>query len=298
MKILEFHAFQNFYMDTLWIFWPMILGFLGKITQGGSEPRRENLGLLKFMEKDVEPMGVRKMKLQWPFTHHSIIFPTLGNPFPKGCSPGGQFDSNPYGTCCGRNCGAYLGGKSALEHYIDGAFGVPPQTVWKRGAVESVYLAGGFAHGGFYGFRLCQVPSGGIAKITEDCFRLGHLEFSGSINWMYDKPWKNFDSNNWQNRTVQTRNVWKNGKKTIWRKVIIPKKSFWAIRDDVKVPSNLSPGDYVLSYRWDCQKTPQVWSSCANIKIVAWNDFNQNCYSSADFPREKIKELYHRTSEM
>ena len=199
---------------------------------------------------------------------HSIIYSTLGNPFPKGCSANGQSDSNPYGTCC-KNCGAYVGGKSALDHYTDGAFGGPPQTVWKRGTNQYVYWSSGGRHGGFYGYRLCKVPSGGVAIITEDCFRLGHLEFSGSQNWIYDKPWNNFYKNKWQTRTAQTKKVWKNGKKTIWRKINLPKKSFWAFRDKVKVPSNLSTGDYVLSFRWDCQRTPQVWSSCADIKIVA-----------------------------
>lgn len=41
------------------------------------------------------------------------------------------------------------------------------------------------------------------------------------------------------------------------------------IVDKVKVPQSLKPGDYVLSWRWDCDQTAQVWASCADIKITA-----------------------------
>ena len=42
----------------------------------------------------------------------------------------------------------------------------------------------------------------------------------------------------------------------------------FSIVDQLKVPSHLTPGDYVLSFRWDCEETPQIWAQCSNIKIV------------------------------
>ena len=42
----------------------------------------------------------------------------------------------------------------------------------------------------------------------------------------------------------------------------------WTLMDEVEVPADLEEGDYVLSFRWDCEATPQIWNSCANIKIV------------------------------
>lgn len=36
--------------------------------------------------------------------------------------------------------------------------------------------------------------------------------------------------------------------------------------DEVKVPAE-AKGDYVLSFRWDCEATPQVWNSCADITV-------------------------------
>lgn len=38
--------------------------------------------------------------------------------------------------------------------------------------------------------------------------------------------------------------------------------------DRLKVP-DLPAGDYSLSWRWDCEQTPQVWNSCADITIQA-----------------------------
>lgn len=51
--------------------------------------------------------------------------------------------------------------------------------------------------------------------------------------------------------------------------------AFWAARfnfniiDLVQIPSNLAPGEYVLGFRWDCEQTPQIWSNCADVTIIA-----------------------------
>merc|ERR1712151_583900 len=40
----------------------------------------------------------------------------------------------------------------------------------------------------------------------------------------------------------------------------------YSIFDKVQVPS--TTGEYVLSWRWDCEQTDQVWNSCADIVIT------------------------------
>lgn len=40
------------------------------------------------------------------------------------------------------------------------------------------------------------------------------------------------------------------------------------VTDSVFIPEHLEPGDYVLSWRWDCEETAQVWSNCADVKII------------------------------
>jgi len=37
--------------------------------------------------------------------------------------------------------------------------------------------------------------------------------------------------------------------------------------DQVKVPEDMAAGEYVLSWRWDCEQTPQVWNSCSDIRV-------------------------------
>ena len=38
--------------------------------------------------------------------------------------------------------------------------------------------------------------------------------------------------------------------------------------DKLKVPESLAKGEYILSWRWDCEETPQVWNSCADLTIA------------------------------
>ena len=39
------------------------------------------------------------------------------------------------------------------------------------------------------------------------------------------------------------------------------------VTDKLKVPAELPKGDYVLSWRWDCEQTPQVWNGCADVTV-------------------------------
>ena len=40
------------------------------------------------------------------------------------------------------------------------------------------------------------------------------------------------------------------------------------IMDHLRVPTNIAPGEYVLSFRWDCELTAQVWNGCSDIIIT------------------------------
>ncbi len=42
----------------------------------------------------------------------------------------------------------------------------------------------------------------------------------------------------------------------------------WNIVDKIVVPQ-VPPGDYIMSFRWDCEGTQQVWSSCSDVTITA-----------------------------
>ena len=43
----------------------------------------------------------------------------------------------------------------------------------------------------------------------------------------------------------------------------------WSILDTVEVPADLEPGAYVLSWRWDCEQSAQVWQNCADVTLVS-----------------------------
>ena len=55
-----------------------------------------------------------------------------------------------------------------------------------------------------------------------------------------------------------------------WTPALLPDvpEDSYAIEDTLVVPDDIPPGDYVLGWRWDCEMTSQVWSSCADITIV------------------------------
>ena len=40
------------------------------------------------------------------------------------------------------------------------------------------------------------------------------------------------------------------------------------ISDHVLIPGNLTAGEYVLGWRWDCEETAQVWQNCADVIIT------------------------------
>jgi hypothetical protein len=42
----------------------------------------------------------------------------------------------------------------------------------------------------------------------------------------------------------------------------------FAIEDLVKVPVALSAGEYVVGFRYDCEQTSQIWTTCADITVV------------------------------
>lgn len=53
----------------------------------------------------------------------------------------------------------------------------------------------------------------------------------------------------------------------------IKKELGWAgfpfsIVDQVQVPNDLPEGEYLLSWRWDCEQSAQVWQTCADVKLV------------------------------
>ena len=104
--------------------------------------------------------------------------------------------------------------------------------------------------------------------MTEDCFQQTPLDFVG------DKQWVIYKMDDFRTELPALRT----------REGTFPPGSQWTrnplhpkddnnhkrghIIDKVQVPEDLEPGEYVLSFRWDCQKSSQVWNICANIIVI------------------------------
>lgn len=46
----------------------------------------------------------------------------------------------------------------------------------------------------------------------------------------------------------------------------------FTVVDKIKVPADIVPGDYVLSFRTDQEQTPQIWTQCSDVQITAKSD--------------------------
>jgi len=190
----------------------------------------------------------------------------------NGGNPNGCGTDEHYGGCCGGSCGGYVGGKSAMEHAAEGLFDQAPYVEWTRGEPAEVYWYVGADHRGGYAYRICKVPPSGISGVTEKCFNDGHLDFYGDTAWIYYHSNQNFDPELWEPIQAVRTKTGTYPPNSEWAKMALPIASEsgaqWAFKDLVQVPENIQPGDYILSFRWDSQKTAQVWNSCANIRIV------------------------------
>jgi len=40
------------------------------------------------------------------------------------------------------------------------------------------------------------------------------------------------------------------------------------IVDALRVPAHLTPGKYVVQFRWDCEESAQIWTNCADVTVV------------------------------
>jgi len=38
--------------------------------------------------------------------------------------------------------------------------------------------------------------------------------------------------------------------------------------DRIRIPADLTSGDWVLQWRWDCEESDQIWASCSDVRIV------------------------------
>eukprot|EP00929_Paragymnodinium_shiwhaense_P090302 TRINITY_DN50455_c0_g1_i1.p1 TRINITY_DN50455_c0_g1~~TRINITY_DN50455_c0_g1_i1.p1 ORF type:complete len:515 (+),score=73.64 TRINITY_DN50455_c0_g1_i1:95-1546(+) len=61
----------------------------------------------------------------------------------------------------------------------------------------------------------------------------------------------------------------------------------WSVVDRVEVPSDLEPGEYLLSWRWDCEQSDQVFQNCADVRVTI-DDANNEVSRIVMDPAKKV----------
>lgn len=216
-------------------------------------------------------------------------------------SPCGVAGGNPKG-CGGPKCGQDQGGfalgpKAENVEFVHDLF----VTDWTRGAEVEVAWGIRANHGGGYSYRLCKLPESGRKGLTEECFQQTPLEFVGDKQWVqygedkatrYEftavrtKEGTNPPGSQWTKNPIPACNGLDGGFHNsncsngtqfpppgpglFGFGITMPDYTItfgFSIIDKVKIPENLEAGYYVLSFRWDCEQTPQVWATCASVKL-------------------------------
>jgi len=186
---------------------------------------------------------------------------------PDGCPA--HKDSRPPGSVCGQEAPLGRGQRGTSSFGTDARLFDFPQmitTEWEIGSEQEVVWTTRGSHKGGYTYRLCKMPKKGRTGITEKCFTKNVLEFATNFTMIkslaaLEEGWERFEQNDLREGTYP--------KGSVWRPVGKIVAGDGALRKDVViVPSTLSPGDYVLGWRWDCAGGNQVWVSCSSVRLV------------------------------
>lgn len=175
---------------------------------------------------------------------------------------------------------------------------------WTVGSTVRVSWGIAANHGGGYQYRLCPKSE----QLTEECFQRTPLPFAGSrqILLLGNGTSVEIEATRVSSGTVPEGSTWTMNPVpacgdavpgTYGRPCTFPQfppppgcdETCWGDSDEtlraghrhavtpqivdlLQLPAALAPGDYVLGWRWDCEQTPQVWSSCSDVAIVAGDD--------------------------
>jgi hypothetical protein len=152
--------------------------------------------------------------------------------------------------------------------------------VWRMGGVESVAWGLAVNHGGGYSYRLCPRSE----PLTEACFQQHPLAFVGNTSDIVGAHGEVLHTIPASRTTIGAAQWTRNPVPDQHDPGIPPNfppavpglaghccddgfGQAWNLMDRVRVPSGLTPGEWVLSWRWDCEELPQVWTNCADVRL-------------------------------
>ncbi len=178
-----------------------------------------------------------------------------------------------------------------------------PVTIWRAGSTVEVAFGIWANHGGGYAYRLCKNIPG---NVTEQCFQRTPMRFAGDVSWLQhiNGTFKHeFDRVTLSNGTTPSGSQWARipipgcrhgghpdghgfidkcpSGETEYPSPLPGVEGFgycnstetgcdmfhdYSIVDLVVVP-DVEPGNYLLSWRWDCEQTTQIWQNCADVRI-------------------------------
>jgi len=221
-------------------------------------------------------------------------------------SPWGVMGGNPLGCPIGdpasHSCpgGGFSNGLSAESMMAAGMFPGVITTQWTRGRAEQVGWGIIANHGGGYSYRLCKEGE----DVTEECFQKTVLDFVGDVQWVqYGEGGEQveFPAKRTRVGTSPPGSHWTRnpipaciepdggyfndeddcpngtqfpppapGLQGYGETHVKPGEAtfLWTLMDLVLVPAHLEPGNYILSFRWDCEQTSQIWNACSSISVV------------------------------
>lgn len=211
---------------------------------------------------------------------------------------GGNINGCPSGNPKGDGCAA-----GGYGHGPDGRSlkGNAKPEVWTIGGEAEVAWGIVANHGGGYQYRLCPKPANTM-DLTEECFQKTPLRFVGDTQWITVTT---VPQDGRINITAIRTDVGTFPAGSQWTRNPIPGCAGFGggapaaggqctgtqfpapagpqlptpglygflglpfnIIDKVQVPSNLPEGDYVVSFRYDCEQTSQVWQQCGDVRLV------------------------------
>jgi len=142
-------------------------------------------------------------------------------------------------------------------------------TKWQAGSVQTVAWSVATPHGGLESYALCPVDQVGKdyhrEGATQACFNAGRLEFANDKTCAWTAPGKEWS----EKGCYESKSHGKYWQET-WPKGWQHDKEKYdtmGVKSEVKVPSSLPSGRYVLQWEWDTDGH-QIWQSCADIEIT------------------------------
>jgi hypothetical protein len=244
---------------------------------------------------DTLPAAARTINSTVDFTQHHPWRSPGAAPMLDSCGlSGGSTVNNDHAGGFGKDTIAHRQGARGSElPRLDGRWTLK----WTAGEEAEVSWGISANHGGGYQYRLCPANE----ALTEECFQKTPLKFSGAKSWL---RWNNghqveIDALRVTNGTTPSGSEWTRNpiptcagdgnepctlgpafppptgcNETCWG--YQPNGSYAhgsntvempAIVDKVLIPPGLPSGNYVVGWRWDCEQTVQIWSSCGDVVV-------------------------------